>query len=485
MPRIPKIQNLNANSADILNTIRENASPEYRAMIGEADVRQVASLRAIGDVMMQYQPLQNEFLTALVNRIGLVIITSKLYENPWAFFKRGILEYGETVEEIFVSIAKPHQFNQDRAEKEVFKREIPNVLAAFHSMNYQKFYKTTVSNDQLRQAFLSWDGITDLIGRIIDSLYTGANYDEFLVMKYLIAVHILNGNIGSVTIPAINDTNMRQVTSVLKSQSNLLTFMSSAWNMAAVPTYTDKRDQFLIVNSRFDALMDVEVLATSFNMDKAEFMGHRVLVDSFGSLDISRLNELFKEQPGGYHQFTSEELTALDTIPAVLVSRDWFMIFDNFYNMTQQYNGEGLYWNYWLHTWKTFSVSPYGQAMLFNPETPSITSIAVSPTAVTVMKGQNAYFTANVEGTNFAPNSVTWEVNSELSSINSAGMLYVPLSETASTLTVKATSTFDTTKTATATVTVQSINTPDEETKTDTATVTIQNVNTSDEGIAK
>lgn len=51
-------------------------------------------------------------------------------------------------------------------------------------MNYQKFYPTTVSNDQLRQAFLSWQGITDLIGRIIEQLYTGANYDEFLVMKY-------------------------------------------------------------------------------------------------------------------------------------------------------------------------------------------------------------------------------------------------------------------------------------------------------------
>lgn len=468
MPRVPKIQQLNANSADILNTIRENASPEYRAMIGEADVSQVASLRAIGEVMMQYQPLQNEFLTALVNRIGLVLVTSKLYENPWSFFKRGILEYGETVEEIFVSIAKPHQFNQDRAEKEVFKREIPNVLAAFHSMNYQKFYKTTVSNDQLRQAFLSWDGITDLIGRIIDSLYTGANYDEFLVMKYLLAVHILKGNISSVTIPTVVDTNMRPIASILKSQSNLLTFMSSKFNMAGVPTYTDKNDQFLIVNSKFDATMDVEVLATSFNMERAEFMGHRVLVDSFGNLDLTRLAELFKEQPGGYHRFTSAELEALDSIPAVLVSRDWFMIFDNFYNMTQQYNGEGLYWNYWLHTWKTFSVSPYGQAMLFNPETPTITSIAISPTAVTVAKGQNVYFTASVEGSNFAPNSVTWEVNSTISTINTAGMLYIPLTETATSLTVTATSTFDPAKTATATVTIQTVTQPTTPTDTET-----------------
>ena len=32
-------------------------------------------------------------------------------------------------------------------------------------MNYQKYYKTTIQNDQLRQAFLSWQGITDLIAK--------------------------------------------------------------------------------------------------------------------------------------------------------------------------------------------------------------------------------------------------------------------------------------------------------------------------------
>lgn len=457
MPRRPIVQNLNANSAQILNTIRANASPEYRNLIPNADVSQVASLRAIGEALMQYQPLQNEFLTALVNRIGMVLITSKMYTNPWAVFKRGMLEYGETVEEIFVNIAKPHQFDPNVAEKEVFKREIPDVLAAFHSMNYQKFYKTTVSNDQLRTAFLSWNGITDLIAKIIDSLYTAANYDEFLTLKYMLAYHIVKGNIATVSIPAVTTTNMRSIASVFKGQSNLLNFMSTQFNMAGVPTTTPKEDQFLIINAKFDAEMDVEVLATSFNMDKAEFMGHRILIDSFGTLDLSRLDELFANQPGGYYQFTQAELAALDNIPAILVSRDWWMVFDNFYNMTQQYNGEGLYWNYWLHCWKTFSVSPFGQAMLFSPTTPTITSISVSPSTATILPGQQLVFTAAVVGTNFAPNAVTWSVNSEISTINSAGVLYVPVTETASTLTVTATSVFDPTKTATATVTIQAV----------------------------
>lgn len=109
-----------------------------------------------------------------------------MWDNPWSVFKKGRLEFGETVEEIFVNLAKPHSFDPATAEKEVYKREIPDVRAAFHSMDFQKFYKVTISNDQLRQSFLSWNGITDLIAKIVDSLYTGMRYDEYVTMKYMI-----------------------------------------------------------------------------------------------------------------------------------------------------------------------------------------------------------------------------------------------------------------------------------------------------------
>ena len=98
----------------------------------------------------------------------------------------GYTEIGETIEEIFVNIAKPYEYDVAEAETKVFKREIPDVRAAFHTMNFQKYYKVTVSQDQLRQAFLSWQGITDLIAKIVDSLYTAMEKDEYVTMKYMI-----------------------------------------------------------------------------------------------------------------------------------------------------------------------------------------------------------------------------------------------------------------------------------------------------------
>lgn len=415
MPTIPANRNLNSTSVDILNAIRNSASANYRDYVPAAMPNQ-DSVREIGAIIMQYPALQNEFLNALVNRIGRVLITSKMYSNPWAIFKQGILEFGETIEEIFVNIAKPFEYDPAVAESKVFAREIPDVRAAFHVLNYKKYYKATIQNEQLRQAFLSWQGITDLISKIVDSMYTGANYDEFQTMKYLLARHILDGHLFPKDIadnPYASTDAAKAVISDIKEVSNALEFMSTKYNVAGVSTYSNKNEQYIIVNSKFDAYMDVEVLASAFNMDKADFMGHRVMIDSFGSLDTARLNLLFKDDEG-YTPLTDAEITALNTIPAVLVDAKWFMIFDNLFNFTELYNGEGLYWNYWYHVWKTFSISPFANAVVFVPGTPSVASVSVSPSTATIPAGSTVLLTATVATSNFASKAVNWSMTAVL-----------------------------------------------------------------------
>lgn len=451
MPTKPSVKTLTNSSVDILNVIRNNATQNYRDYVPKATA-DADSIREIGAVIMDYPALQNEFLSALVNRIGRVLITSKMYSNPWAVFKQGMLEFGETVEEIFVNIAKPFQFDPAVAETNLFKREIPDVRSAFHIMNYQKYYKSTIANDQLRQAFLSWEGITDLIAKIVDAMYTGANYDEFQTMKYMVAKHILNGQMYPVTIPTVSAENMKDIVSTIKGVSNNYEFMSNKYNLAGVQTYTMKADQYLLIDSKFDATMDVEVLASAFNMDKAEFMGRRVLVDSFGSLDTERLNLLFADDPT-YTEIGKDDLTALNSIPAILVDKNWFMIFDNFYNFTEQYNGEGLYWNYWYHVWKTFSVSPFANNALFVPGTPSVTSVTVSPASASVAVGQKIQLSAVVKTEQFAPQAVTWSSDNDNVTVDQSGMVTVGTgaSETAN---ITATSVYDSSKTGKATLTI-------------------------------
>lgn len=449
MPTIPKAQTLNASSVDILNAIRNSASTNYRDFVPTAN-NTPESIRRIGEIIMQYTPLQNEFLNALVNRIARVIITSKMYTNPLSMFKKGLIDFGETIEEIFVNIANPHQYDVEESENKVFAREIPDVRAAFHTLNYKKFYKQTIQNKDLNQAFLSWDGITDLISKIVNAMYTAANYDEFVTTKYMLAKAILDGRLSAITVYA-NDA--KGAVTKIKGVSNALTFMSNNYNSAGVQTFTDKNDQYLLVNSQFDSEIDVEVLASAFNMSKAEFMGHRILIDGFGTLDVARLNALFKDDPN-YIELSQDTLTALNAIPAVLVDKNFFMIFDNMYEFTENYNGQGLYWNYFYHTWKTFSMSPFANALVFVPAVPSVTSVTVAPSAVTCKKGQSVQLSVTVETENYAPKTVNWKSDTEGVTVDINGHVTVATSVTASTAKITATSTYDTTKSGLCTVTI-------------------------------
>lgn len=453
MPVKPKTQTLTNSTEQILNAIRNSASINYQNYVPIA-TKDAESIKEIGAVIMDYPNLQNEFISALVNRIARVIVTSKMYDNPLAMFKKGFVEFGESIEEIFVNIAKPFEYDPQTAESEVFKREIPDVRSAFHVMNYQHFYKVTIQENDLKQAFLSYEGVTDLIAKIVDSVYTAAAYDEFLVTKYMLAKHIINGMSYPYTIPTVSTENMKKITSKIKGISNNLEFMSDKYNIARVRTLSKKDEQYLIINSDFDAEMDVEVLASAFNMSKAEFMGHRVLIDGFGELDIDRLNILFANDPT-YTEISEDVLNALNEIPCVLVDKDFFMIFDNMEQFTEQYNGQGLYWNYFYHNWKTFSVSPFANNIMFIPAEPTVTKVTVTPSTATVSQGQSIQLSVKVDTTNFASQAVNWSVNTENVTVSKSGFVTVGDNVSKGTsITVTATSVYDSTKTGTATITV-------------------------------
>ena len=426
MPTRPSPVTLTNTSVDVINAIRNSASQNYRDYVPYA-TPDAESIRSIGAIIMDYPALQNEFLSALINRIGKVLLSSKMYSNPWEMFKKGMLEFGESIEDIFVDLAKPFRYDAAVAETEVFKREIPDVHSAFYIMNYQEFYKVTIQQEQLRQAFLSWAGITDLITKIVDSMYSAANYDEFQVMKYMIARSLYNGGLKNVTVATLNINNVKAIVTTIKSTSNYMEFMTRDYNRAGVANFASKKSQYLISSSKFDAMMDVEVLAAAFNMDKAEFMGHKVLVDSFGKLDMERLDLLFEGDPSYVH-FTDEQLAELDKVDAILVDEDWFMIYDNLQNFTENYNGQGMYWNYFYHVWKTSATSPFANGCVFSSVTSSVTRVDLQPATVNATAGSTVQLSATLEKTGFSNSVVLYTVVSgpDGVTVDSRGLVTIP-----------------------------------------------------------
>ncbi len=450
----PVVSNLNANSVGILNTIRDNASAEYFNAVPRAE-QTTESIRAVGTAILAYQPRMNEFVNALVNRIARVVVTSKMYANPWAFAKKGILEYGETIEEIFVNIAESKPFSPETADVDVFKRYLPDVRSAFHAMNLQTVYPVTISNEQLRQAFLSMDGVTDLIARIVNSLYSAANYDEFIMMKYLIGRLALDGVLPITDSSAVSDeASGRAFVKSVKGLTNALQFNSTAHNIAGVLTYTNPEDIYFITTAALDAAIDVDVLAAAFNLDKVSFVGRRVMVDSFGfnATEHARLAKLLADDPG-YQPITESDNAALQSIQGVVMDRDFFQIYDNLNQYTENYNGIGLYWNEFNHVWRTYSASPFANVALFaSAAGSSVTSVSVTAPA-SANAGDVVRAMATVVATGFANRGVTWAISGDSATIDADGVIKFG-SAAAGSYTVTATSVYDSTKNGTATITI-------------------------------
>lgn len=353
------VTNLNASTIDILNTIRMNASYEYQNLVPA--VSQAEDIPKVGEVICGYPAMANQFLTTLINRIAAVRVKSATFNNPYERLKKGYLEFGETIEEIFVNIAKGVEYSAEKAEAREFKRTIPDVRSAFHIMNWRVMYPVTIQDEDLRRAFLSMDGVQDLIARIVDAVYTAANYDEFLLFKYMLIKSISSGKMYPV---AFDATDLKQAAVQFRGKSNLLPFMSDKYNAAGVKNTTPKDRQVIFMDAQFNAAFDVEVLASAFNMDKADFMGRLHLIDDWTTFDNERF-DIIRANSDGIEEVTAAELALMDNVKAVICDEDWFQVYDNNNKFTEKYVASGMYWNYFYHTWKTVSWSPYANSLVF------------------------------------------------------------------------------------------------------------------------
>lgn len=425
-----------ADGVKLLNTIRANSSAVYQDRIPEATAE---NIHDVGDAILNFEAQANEFVNALINRIGLVILNNRMASNPLAALKKGRLAVGETIEEVYIDVIKAQTYDPRAAQDTLFKRHLPNVLSVFHSVNSELNYPLTISNEQLRKAFLSYDSLDRFIAGLVDSMYKSATLDEFILMKQLISEYGEGGRFIVEPITAVTDAaTAREAMIKIKAVSDGMTIFNNAMNYAGVWTSTPKEDQYLITTPDFNARMDVDVLAAAFHMDKAEFAGHVIVVDNIGDL-------------------------ADNGIEAILVDKNWYQVYDYLRTFKTAYNGEGLYWNYFYHVWTVYSLSPFSNAVAFGSTTATVTNLTVTPATATVKAGGSVQLETAVTGAGNPTSKCTFAIsgaNDPETTVSSMGRVILGSLEKGSEgtsknqITVTATSVQDTSKTATCTITV-------------------------------
>lgn len=395
------------HSVAVFNAIRAEASETYKARVPEATQTNITD---VANPLFTYSAVFNEWYSALVNRIAFTVISSKMYNNPLALFKRGLIEVGETIEEIFIDLIKAEPYylvdDEDKtASQDLYERRLAQVKSAFHTRNRQDKYPLSISYDDMRSAFTSWEGVDNFIRRKIEQLYASDQYDEYILMKHVFFEAGTRGALAEVVIPGGTDkATMQEVLIAMREMVLNVSFRTNKYNYAQVSTYTNREDLVLFALPNFISRVDVVALAEAFNLEKTDFLSRVVVVDDFGGLETAG-------------------------VKAILADKDWFMVYDNLFTMREAENGARLYNNMFLHHWQTISYSPFKTSIAFTTQPSEVLSVTINPSDLTLTRNNTdnptaTLLQAEVSGTGMYNPDVVWSTT--IGHISDSGLLEVP-----------------------------------------------------------
>ena len=358
------------------NFIRANSTEAFVNVVPAATKD---NIQTISNILFNdaYQPMLNEFVTNLINRIALTIVRNKSFNNPLAIFKKGSVPLGTDIQDIYENPAEAEAYEySNTAMAKLLTITDPDTHVAYYRRNRKDLYTKTITREGLQGAFVSWEKFEDYISAITTSLYSGNYISEFNYTKQLIDGAYDNGKVIVETVNAVTDaSSAKAFVKKARALYSKLKFPSSNYNAyskfsgakGTITTWTDEDRIVLIVKSDVMAEVDVEVLAAAFNIDSAKLMGRIVEVDSFEN----------------------------DEIQAVLCDEAWLQIYDNILRFDEFYNARVMAWNEYLHAWGTFAICPFANAVVLATAQPK-PATAISVSDVSVAKNATASVTVTL-----------------------------------------------------------------------------------------
>ena len=348
----------------------------------------------------------NQFMDALIMRIGTTYVHQQSFRNPLREFKKPQLVYGNTIQEMIPKWIRAHSYIDDA--EDVFKMARPDARVWYHSQNRRDRYDITINDVELRTAFTDSNGLNKLVAAIMNVPINSDEYDEYRIMMQLIAIYEQKWGFYKHALSAVptDDTTGKEFLQALRTYAGLLRFPSTTYNNGAIPDipiFVNPNELILMITPQTQAAIDVQTLAVLFHLEKAEIQYRTVLVDQFPVPD--------------------------NDCVALLTTTDFFMCMDTQYRNTSMYNPKTLGTNYFLHHWGIYSVSPFVPAILFTVggETTTINEVEQTVTGMTLtvddavdpIPGAEIPTTISLAGTidpevpyiKLAPNAATYETS--------------------------------------------------------------------------
>ena len=389
-----------SKGVNTFNYIRQNMSRNYQDVLPVATDENIMT---ISNILLNdaYQPMLNEFVNVLINRIALTIVRNKTYSNPLAMLKKGSTPLGTDIQDIYENPAEsqPYEYSND-AMAQLLRIQDPDTHVAYYRRNRQDKYKKTITREGLQGAFISWEKFEDYISSITNSLYSGNYIDEFEYTKMLVDGAYDNNKVIIEKVDAPTDSaSSKKILKKLRSLFNQMAFPSTEFNAYSkfsgakgkIKTWTEKERIVLMIRSDVLAEIDVEALASAFNLDKADFLGRVLPVDKFAN----------------------------DAILGIICDESFFQIYDNIFRFDSFYNAETMSWQFYLHAWGTYAVCPFANAVVLATETPiEATSLKLSRSSINnAFVGDENVVTATLNPANATTNVIYKSQNTDVARV--------------------------------------------------------------------
>ena len=320
------------SNVDFLNSIRDVQTQEYRNVVPQ--VANNDDCLSVLATFANYPTAKNAFINTLTNRVGKSMFFDKVFKNPYKMLHRGMLEYGKSIEQLFTEMAEKKGFNEHftgstTEEGDLIKAVKPSVKVDYITQNFEYKFKTSLSDQQLRGAFQNPYGLQSLLNHVVDSLASSVDYAEYVDIKGLIqslAQDYVTG--GFLTYPASGNYQIKDLAKRIRADVEHFGFPVTM-NLAGVLNWCKKEDLVIFTTPEIKAELDVELLATAFNMDKTDFNLRVITVQSFDKVTCA----------------DGKKRTPI----LFLADKDLIQVYDTVNTTSTFYNPERLTTNYFAH----------------------------------------------------------------------------------------------------------------------------------------
>lgn len=369
-----------------LNAIQQLASPLYHQCI--PIIEDDTDISTLAEPLFSMPTLYNEFCTALIQRIVYSQVDVKLFNNPLRGLEGDMTPMGYAGQEIYINPAKGRQYNCDDFAGILQKYEA-DVKVQYMLKNMDLQYPVTVIRTKLKEAFISWDALDRFINGLTQSLYNGAYINHYRFTKALVSTAYKGHQAVVQTISAVSDEATAKAFTE-KARELFLNFQSpstayNAWSLNGgagnpITTWTNPEDIVMIIRNDVRAKIDVQSLASAFQIEYAKLLGNVYTVDNFDVYD----DEGTKVYDGS-------------AIVGIIADRSWFKIKQVDMFMEEQRNANNRSIQYYLNDIRMYEFSLFANAVIFATANPTVDlksmSFNESGDALTVVAGSKITLT--------------------------------------------------------------------------------------------